>query len=105
MQITKVNSFGFFGFRLSPCRPRKRDRNGILTNLNSPLSTLSFFVRRAVVGREGFSYQATHMAKYGQEGLLESPLHTHAEVVEGIRFGEEIRRQVGVTPPPKKNEA
>jgi predicted dehydrogenase len=52
-----------------------------------------------VVGHEGLSHQANHMAKYIHEGLLESPLHTHAEVVEGIRIGEEIRRQVGVTYP------
>ena len=52
-----------------------------------------------VIGHEGLSHQANHMAKYIHEGLLESPLHTHAEVVEGIRIGEEIRRQVGVTYP------
>jgi hypothetical protein len=39
------------------------------------------------------------MAKYIQAGLLESPLHPHSEVVEAIRIGEEIRRQVGVTYP------
>jgi predicted dehydrogenase len=52
-----------------------------------------------VVGHEGLSHQANYMAKFISEGLLESPLHTHAEVVEGIRIGEEIRRQVGVTYP------
>jgi predicted dehydrogenase len=52
-----------------------------------------------VVGHEGLSYQATYMAKFIDEGLTESPLHTHAEVVEGIRIGEEIRRQVGVVYP------
>jgi hypothetical protein len=52
-----------------------------------------------VVAHEGLSYQATYMAKFISEGLLESPLHTHAEVVEGIRIGEEIRRQVGVVYP------
>jgi hypothetical protein len=52
-----------------------------------------------VVGHEGLSHQANHMAKFIHEGLFESPLHTHAEVVEGIRIGEEIRRQVGVTYP------
>jgi len=52
-----------------------------------------------VVAHEGLSYQATYMAKFISEGLLESPLHTHSEVVEGIRIGEEIRRQVGVVYP------
>jgi predicted dehydrogenase len=52
-----------------------------------------------IVGHEGLSHQANYMAKLIHEGLLESPLHTHAEVVEGIRIGEEIRRQVGVTYP------
>lgn len=52
-----------------------------------------------VVAHEGLSYQATYMAKFIGEGLTESPLHTHAEVVEGIRIGEEIRRQVGVVYP------
>jgi predicted dehydrogenase len=52
-----------------------------------------------VVAHEGLSYQATYMAKFISEGLLESPLHTHADVVEGIRIGEEIRRQVGVVYP------
>jgi predicted dehydrogenase len=52
-----------------------------------------------VVAHEGLSYQATYMAKFIDERLLESPLHTHADVVEGIRIGEEIRRQVGVVYP------
>jgi hypothetical protein len=39
------------------------------------------------------------MAKFISEGLSESPLHSHAEVIEGIRIGEEIRRQVGVVYP------
>jgi predicted dehydrogenase len=53
----------------------------------------------AVIGHEGLSCQATYMAKCIQEGLPESPLHTHADVVERIRIGEEIRRQMGVTYP------
>jgi predicted dehydrogenase len=52
-----------------------------------------------VVAHEGLSYQATYMAKFISEGLSESPLHSHAEVIEGIRIGEEIRRQVGVVYP------
>jgi predicted dehydrogenase len=52
-----------------------------------------------VVGHEGLSYQATYMAKFISESLSESPLHSHAEVIEGIRIGEEIRRQVGVVYP------
>jgi hypothetical protein len=53
----------------------------------------------AVIGHEGLGRQATYMAKCIQECLLESPLHTHAEVVDGIPIGEEIRRQMGVIYP------
>ncbi len=52
-----------------------------------------------VVGHEGLSHQANYMAKFISQGLLESPIHPHDEVVEAIRIGEEIRRQVGVTYP------
>ena len=49
-----------------------------------------------IVGHQGLSYQVNHFAKYVSEGLLESPLHTHAETISVIATGEEIRKQVGV---------
>ena len=49
-----------------------------------------------VQGHEGLCYQANHLAQYVSQGLLESPLHTHAETVAIIGIGEEIRRQIGV---------
>jgi predicted dehydrogenase len=50
----------------------------------------------AVKGHEGLCYQANYLASYVSQGLLESPLHTHAETVAIIGIGEEIRRLIGV---------
>jgi hypothetical protein len=50
----------------------------------------------AVKGHEGLCYLANYLASYVSQGLLESPLHTHAEAVAIIGIGEEIRRQIGV---------
>ena len=47
-------------------------------------------------GHVGLCYEAEHMAHYIGQGLLESPLQTHADTVAIIRTGEEIRRQIGV---------
>jgi predicted dehydrogenase len=49
-----------------------------------------------VVGHEGLCYQANYLASYISQGLLESPLHTHAQTVAIIGVCEEIRRQIGV---------
>jgi predicted dehydrogenase len=51
-----------------------------------------------VRGHEGLSYQATAFASYVAAGMLESPVHTHAQVVENIRVAEEIVRQLGAQP-------
>lgn len=51
-----------------------------------------------VQGHEGLSYQATAFASYVAAGMLESPVHTHAQVVENIRLAEEIVRQLGAQP-------
>ena len=48
-----------------------------------------------VVGHEGLSYTATAFAKYVGEGLLESPLQSHADSVANIRVCEEVIRQLG----------
>ena len=52
--------------------------------------------KTGVVGHEGLCYQANYLASYVDQGLLESPLHTHHQTVEILGIGEEIRRQVGV---------
>lgn len=52
----------------------------------------------AVQGHDGLSYQANYLAAYVSEGLVESPLHTHKEVVSNIRTAREICRQLGATP-------
>jgi predicted dehydrogenase len=51
-----------------------------------------------VQGHEGLSYQATAFASYVAAGMLESPVHTHAQVVDNIRVAEEIVRQLGARP-------
>ncbi len=51
-----------------------------------------------VRGHEGLSYQATAFASYLAEGMLESPVHTHEQVVANIATAEEIVRQLGAEP-------
>jgi predicted dehydrogenase len=50
-----------------------------------------------VLGHEGLSYQATAFAKYVGEGLLESPVHSSADVVANIEVAQEICRQIGAS--------
>ena len=51
-----------------------------------------------VQGHEGLSYQASYFAKYVSERRTESPVHTHADVVENIRVASEITRLIGASP-------
>jgi predicted dehydrogenase len=51
-----------------------------------------------VRGHEGLSYQATAFASYVAAGMLESPVHSHAQVVANIAVAEEIVRQLGAQP-------
>lgn len=51
-----------------------------------------------VRGHEGLSYQATAFASFIAAGMLESPVHTHAQVVANIAVAEEIVRQLGAEP-------
>lgn len=46
----------------------------------------------------GLSYQANYFAQYVGEGRLESPLHTHADVIANIKTAAEITRQIGARP-------
>lgn len=52
----------------------------------------------AVQGHEGLSYQASYFSHYIAQGLLESPLHSHDDVVNNIRVAEEICRLTGANP-------
>lgn len=52
-----------------------------------------------IQGHAGLCYQVNHFAKYVGEGLNESPLHTHRDIVSVLRTGDEIRRLVGVKVP------
>ncbi len=52
-----------------------------------------------IQGHAGLCYQVDHFAQYVDQGLSESPLHTHHDTLSVIRTGEEIRRQVGVSIP------
>ena len=51
-----------------------------------------------VRGHEGLSYQATALASYVARGLLESPVHSHADTVANIEVAAEITRQIGAKP-------
>jgi predicted dehydrogenase len=51
-----------------------------------------------VRGHDGLSYQATALASYVQQGLLESPVHSHADTVANIEVAAEITRQIGAMP-------
>jgi predicted dehydrogenase len=48
-----------------------------------------------VVGHEGLSYTATAFASFVGLGLLDSPLHSHADSIANIKVCEEVIRQLG----------
>ena len=52
----------------------------------------------AIQGHEGLSYPATHFAQYVGEGRVESPLHTHADVVANTRVAETVCQLTGAHP-------
>jgi predicted dehydrogenase len=58
----------------------------------------TWFDESEVRGHEGLSYQATAFASFVAAGMLESPVHTHAQVVANIAVAEEIVRQLGAQP-------
>lgn len=51
-----------------------------------------------VKGHDGLSYQATALASYVAQGLLESPLHSHDDTVANIEVAFEITAQLGASP-------
>jgi len=46
--------------------------------------------KTGIVGHEGLAYQATWFADYVGQGLLESPVHSHADTVATLSVMEEI---------------
>ena len=50
------------------------------------------------VGHNGLGYQATYLAKFVSEGLVESPYESHADSVANIRIALKIMEIVGVEP-------
>ena len=53
-----------------------------------------------VRGHSGLYYQAEWFASYVEQGLTESPVHTHDEIVTNLEVAEEIYRQLGSNPRP-----
>ena len=49
-------------------------------------------------GHSGLYYQAEWFATYVEQGLTESPIHTHEEIVTNLEVAEEIYRQLGADP-------
>jgi predicted dehydrogenase len=47
-----------------------------------------------ITGHDGLSYQATWLAHFVSQGLLESPVHTHEDTIAILDVCEEIVRQV-----------
>jgi predicted dehydrogenase len=50
------------------------------------------------VGHNGLGLQATYLAKFVSEGLIESPYESHADSVANIRTALKIMKIVGVEP-------
>ena len=48
---------------------------------------------------EGFAYEVAEMERCVREGLVESPLRSHADTVDVMRWMDDIRRRVGVVYP------
>jgi predicted dehydrogenase len=48
-----------------------------------------------VQGHEALSYQATAFAHFVDQGLSESPVHTHADTVATIAVMEDVMKQIG----------
>lgn len=49
-------------------------------------------------GHSGLYYQAEWFATYVEQGLTESPVHTHDEIITNLEVAEEIYRQLGANP-------
>jgi hypothetical protein len=51
-----------------------------------------------VKGHSGLYYQTEWFAHFVTQGLTESPVHTHEEIVTNLEVAEEICRQLGSSP-------
>lgn len=51
-----------------------------------------------ITGHEGLCYPAVAFASYLKQGLLESPIRSHADSIAAISVAEEIVRQLGAEP-------
>lgn len=49
-------------------------------------------------GHSGLVYQTEWFAHYVEKGYLESPIHTHAEIVSNLEVAEEVCKQLGSSP-------
>ena len=63
------------------------------SGFNTPATT--WHDETAVQGHEGLSYQATAMANYLDQGLLESPLESHADSLANLEVCAEVIRLIG----------
>jgi predicted dehydrogenase len=63
------------------------------TDFASPYTTWKD--ESAVQGHEGLSYQATYMAKFISEGLLESPYESHSDSIANLEVCAEVIRLIG----------
>jgi hypothetical protein len=48
-----------------------------------------------ITGHQGLSYQATALASFVAEGMLESPVHSHAETIAVLRRLDAARHDLG----------
>ena len=62
-------------------------------DFNSPFTTWKD--ETGIVAHEGLSYQATAMAKFISEGLLESPYESHADSIANLEVCAEVIRLIG----------
>jgi predicted dehydrogenase len=76
---------------LAPSGVRLRDKEFYFTEE-------SWQDQSPVRGHEGLSYQATALASYVSQGLLESPVHNHPDTVANIEVAFEITKQLGANP-------
>ncbi len=63
------------------------------TDFNAPATT--WIDSFPVVGHEGLSYQATALAAFVDQGLLESPYESHADSIANLEVCAEIIRLIG----------
>ena len=63
------------------------------TDFGSPYTTWTD--DSAVQGHEGLSYQATAMASFIDQGLMESPYESHADSIANLEVCAEVIRLIG----------